>query len=146
PSPPTIYFYNRGDPYFEFTNFSDHHIIYENHHYPTAEHLFQAMKFLDHKPDLAEHIRRLPTARAARTEAARLRKHQRRDWFDVNVGMMDGVLAAKFTQHGELRHLLLGTGTSELIEDSRVSDDAFWGVGPEGDGRNELGKALMRLR
>jgi hypothetical protein len=24
--------------------------------------------------------------------------------------------------------------------------DAFWGSGPDGKGRNELGKALMRLR
>jgi predicted NAD-dependent protein-ADP-ribosyltransferase YbiA (DUF1768 family) len=30
------------------------------------------------------------------------------------------------------------------VQDS--DKDAFWGVGPDGKGRNELGKALERLR
>jgi predicted NAD-dependent protein-ADP-ribosyltransferase YbiA (DUF1768 family) len=30
------------------------------------------------------------------------------------------------------------------VQDS--DKDAFWGVGPDGRGRNELGKALERLR
>lgn len=74
---------------------------------------------------------------------------------------MDNILYAKFTQHPELRESLLGTGDSELIEDSPVGStceeghmtdaevyqvDSFWGCGRDRQGRNELGKALMRLR
>ncbi|KAG6331540.1 hypothetical protein ID866_7550 [Astraeus odoratus] len=40
--------------------------------------------------------------------------------------------------------MLLGTGDAELIEDS--PRDYFWGIGADKTGRNELGKALQRLR
>lgn len=37
--------------------------------------------------------------------------------------------------------------TAILLIDVQDSDkDAFWGVGPDGQGRNELGKCLERLR
>lgn len=76
---------------------------------------------------------------------------------------MDIVLFHKFTQHKDLRRELLSTRNAELIEvrttrgvlvfSSRTymppqnSDkDSFWGCGADGNGRNELGKALERLR
>ncbi|KAG6895876.1 hypothetical protein C0992_011836 [Termitomyces sp. T32_za158] len=57
---------------------------------------------------------------------------------------MDFVLRLKFEQHDDLREELLGTGFAGLVEDS--DKDAFWGIGPDRKGRNELGKALERLR
>jgi len=139
-----IYFYDSDKPYFEFTSFSDHAVEYHGLIYPTAEHLFQAFKFMETDPILAEHIRGLPNARMAQQEAKQQAHRQRTDWLDVNVAMMDKVLAAKFSQHRSLRHLLRNTGSRELIEDSPI--DWFWGIGGDGRGRNELGKALMRLR
>ncbi|KAI0277038.1 DUF1768-domain-containing protein, partial [Russula aff. rugulosa BPL654] len=137
-------FYDRGKPFFEFTNFSLHSIEYDKKIYATSEHLFQAFKFITTDPTLAELIRTQPSARSARREAGFHRDHQRSDWFDVNVEVMDMILHAKFTQHKDLREKLLETGSRELIEDS--PDDVFWGIGRDGQGRNELGKALMRLR
>ncbi|KAH8996599.1 hypothetical protein EDB92DRAFT_1840829 [Lactarius akahatsu] len=144
PDTTPIFFYHRGKPFFEFTNFSLHSIEYDGRIYPTAEHLFQALKFVTTNPGLAEQIRTQPSARAARAEAGYHRAQQRADWFEVNIEVMDMVLHAKFTQHDDLRKRLLGTGNRELIEDS--PDDVFWGIGRSGEGRNELGKALMRLR
>jgi ribA/ribD-fused uncharacterized protein len=83
--------------------------------------VFQAHKFLETSPHLAERIRRAPTPREALQEATRLRRQQRSDWFDVNLGIMDSILEAKFRQHDSLRHKLLETGDRELIEDSPVS-------------------------
>lgn len=57
---------------------------------------------------------------------------------------MDEALWCKFTQHPDLKAELLSTGDAELVEDS--DKDAFWGVGADRKGRNELGKALERLR
>ncbi|EKM52582.1 uncharacterized protein PHACADRAFT_261102 [Phanerochaete carnosa HHB-10118-sp] len=139
-----ILFYNRDEPYYEFANFAPHSVRFERKEYPTAEHLFQAHKFLSTRPDLAERIRKVPTPRAALEEATRLRKLQRSDWFDVNISIMDQILEAKFTQDARLEKLLLDTGDSEIIENSPV--DPFWGCGADGQGKNELGKALMRLR
>jgi len=62
----------------------------------------------------------------------------------VNVQKMDETLWYKFTQHSDLKRMLLSTGDAELVEDS--DKDSFWGVGPNKRGRNELGKALGRLR
>ncbi|KAG9001332.1 hypothetical protein FRB94_004825 [Tulasnella sp. JGI-2019a] len=58
---------------------------------------------------------------------------------------MDLVILHKFEQHDELRKELLSTGDADLVEDAGAND-AFWGNGADGKGRNELGKALMRLR
>jgi ribA/ribD-fused uncharacterized protein len=106
--------------------------------------VFQAHKFLKHRPELAERIRTIPSAREVLREATRLRQLQRPDWLNINVSVMDRVLELKFTQHVQLGRLLCSTGDAELVEDSPI--DAFWGVGADGRGRNELGKALMRLR
>jgi hypothetical protein len=57
---------------------------------------------------------------------------------------MEVTLRLKFTQHTDLKALLLGTGDAELVEDS--PKDFFWGIGADGSGRNELGKALERVR
>ncbi|KAI0317114.1 DUF1768-domain-containing protein [Amylostereum chailletii] len=139
-----IYFYDRDKPYYEFTNFSHHAIEYHGQKYPTAEHLFQTHKFLPHHPELASTIRNQSSASLARQEANRLRRLQRSDWFDINISIMDFVLTLKFEQHPDLRASLVDTAGRELIEDS--PDDVFWGIGKDGSGRNELGKALMRVR
>ncbi|EKM52566.1 uncharacterized protein PHACADRAFT_66300, partial [Phanerochaete carnosa HHB-10118-sp] len=139
-----ILFYERGQPYYEFTNFAPYTVEFDGKVYPTSEHLFQAYKFLNTRPELAERIRSAPSPREALEEATRMRKLQRSDWFDVNIGVMEQLLEAKFTQHTTLRDLLLGTGEREIVEASPV--DAFWGFGKDRQGRNELGKALMRLR
>lgn len=39
-----ILFYDKNDPFYEFTNFSPHEVIYKGKRYPTSEHLFQALK------------------------------------------------------------------------------------------------------
>ncbi|KZT61953.1 hypothetical protein CALCODRAFT_505813 [Calocera cornea HHB12733] len=53
---------------------------------------------------------------------------------------MEWVLHEKLRQHPQFRDLLLNTGRAYLL-----NDDYFWGIG-SGRGRNELGRALMRLR
>ncbi|KAL1738775.1 hypothetical protein HDZ31DRAFT_50464 [Schizophyllum fasciatum] len=62
----------------------------------------------------------------------------------VNVTKMELTLYLKFTQHAELAAELIATGTRELVETS--PNNGFWGIGTDGHGRNELGKALMRVR
>ena len=43
----TIYFYNREDPHYGFTNFSPHTVSYKGKVYPSSEHLFQSFKVSD---------------------------------------------------------------------------------------------------
>ena len=69
---------------------------------------------------LAERIRMLPTARMAQQEARKQAHRQRANWLEVNVAVMDKVLKKKFSQYRSLRHMLIDTGSRELIEDSPV--------------------------
>ncbi|GJE95744.1 NADAR family protein [Phanerochaete sordida] len=139
-----LLFYGSDQPYFEFTNAASYPITFRGQIYPTAEHLYNARKFLDGAPNLAERIRNARSPRTAIDESIRLQKFQRADWSSIKISVMEEVLEAKFTQHSILRSLLLGTGDRELIDTSPLS--AFWGIGKDGLGRNELGKILMRLR
>lgn len=142
---PRILFYNKSDPHYGFTNFSAHSVVYKGKRYPTSEHLFQSFKFQKHRPNLAEHIRTCSERPSvAFSEARRFQPEVRTDWKQVNIEKMDEALWCKFTQHSDLKAELLSTGDAELVEDS--DKDAFWGVGADRRGRNELGKALERLR
>ena len=57
---------------------------------------------------------------------------------------MEEVLYLKFKQHPDIRHLLMSTGVAPIIY--AEADNAHWGDGPQGQGSNELGKALVRVR
>jgi hypothetical protein len=57
---------------------------------------------------------------------------------------MREVVLAKFTQHTEIREILLGTGDALLIE--HTENDNYWGDGGDGQGKNMLGKILMQVR
>ncbi len=57
---------------------------------------------------------------------------------------MTDAVRAKFTQHDELRALLLATGDAKIVE--HTVNDSYWGDGGDGSGRNMLGQILMRVR
>ncbi|TFK49470.1 DUF1768-domain-containing protein [Heliocybe sulcata] len=139
-----IKFYQRGQPYYEFTNFAPYPVRYNQKDYPTCEHLFQSLKF-DSQGDV-DRIRSQATPRAALDEAKKLQGRVRKGWIEkrLNVKAMEQALLLKFTQHEQLKKMLLDTDDAKLIEDSPI--DAFWGVGPNGQGGNELGKALEKVR
>ena len=56
---------------------------------------------------------------------------------------MEEVLYLEFNQHPSLQTFLLRTGLADIVY---VDDNAYWGDSPLGEGANELGKALVRLR
>jgi ribA/ribD-fused uncharacterized protein len=68
----------------------------------------------------------------------------RRDWRSVRDSIMYEVVLAKFTQHDDLREILLGTGDAKFVE--HAEKDRYWGDGGDGSGQNRLGQILMRVR
>ncbi|AUM09013.1 DUF1768 domain-containing protein [Escherichia coli] len=62
----------------------------------------------------------------------------------ITSRMMCKALRAKFEQHAELRTLLLATASAKLVE--HTQNDAYWGDGGNGQGKNRLGYLLMALR
>lgn len=137
-----IRFYRTDDDYGEFSNFSRHRIFLDSKYWPTSEHYFQAQKFENaaHK----EEIRRANTPMIAAQLGRDRKKKLRRDWESAKDGVMKKAVLAKFSQHEELKALLLSTGDALLIE--HTSNDAYWGDGGDGHGRNRLGQILMQVR
>lgn len=139
---PTIRFYSVSDAYGEFSNFAAFPIALGGARWPTSEHYFQAQKFEDAR--YRETIRKANTPMIAARLGRERKQKLRRDWESVKVSVMRQALHAKFTQHESLRTLLLSTDEAKLIE--HTDNDAYWGDGGDGSGRNMLGQLLMELR
>ena len=139
-----IRFYNRGEPYYEFTNFYEVIVTIDGEDWLTTEHYFQAQKFVG--TPLVGTIRMLSRPREAfdKSRDPRYSSWRRSDWEDVKEDVMFKALQAKFHQHKKLGQLLRDTGDRELLEHSPY--DSYWGDGGDGTGKNRLGILLMKLR
>jgi ribA/ribD-fused uncharacterized protein len=138
----SIAFYHAKDRYACFSNFSPHAILLDGASWPTVEHFFQAAKFPGHPH--AERIRRAATPKEAKRLGTTRQVKLRDDWEQVKDDIMRRAVLAKFTQHADLRRILLDTGEQALVENSRT--DSYWGSGRRGTGRNMLGVILMEVR
>ena len=137
-----INFYHLGEEYGCFSNFSPHPIRLKGKTWPTSEHYFQARKFAG---TLDEEEVRLAKSPMIAARMGRSRKRPlRRDWESVKDTIMHEAVLAKFTQHADLREVLLGTGDAALVE--HTENDAYWGDGGDGSGENRLGQILVRVR
>src|SRR4051794_8648084 len=103
-----IRFYRLNESYGEFSNFSPHPFELKGLVWPTSEHYFQAQKFAGTEHEEAIRIAKSPMV-AARMGRSRERP-LRADWEIVKDDIMREALRAKFSQHSELKSLLLGTG------------------------------------
>ena len=144
PTTGPIKFYNRDDPYYEFTNFYSAPIELDKKTWPTTEHYFQAQKFVG--TPYEEKIRHLPRPQQVLdfTQDPKVSRWRRNDWESIKQDVMYKALLAKFTQHDCLRKLLLRTEERKLVEHSPY--DSYWGDGGDGTGKSRLGELLMRLR
>jgi len=137
-----IKFYSENREWGEFSNFSLHRIIIKGKKWPTTEHYFQAQKF-DSK-SYQERIRKCASPMKA-TELGRSRKVKiKRNWDKIKENVMYEAVYSKFTQHNDLKKILLKTNNSILIE--HTENDSYWGDGGDGKGKNTLGMILMKVR
>ncbi|MCK8045323.1 GTP cyclohydrolase II RibA [Shewanella sp. 1CM18E] len=138
-----IYFYHSDQTWGEFSNFSQHAIYVDGKIWQTAEHFYQAQKFND--PSLQERVRSTPSPMLAKQVAMQLEsKYLKSNWQDVKELIMWQALAAKFTQHPQLKELLLSTKNRSIAE--HTNNDAYWGDAGDGSGLNRLGELLVELR
>lgn len=80
--PPPVRFDHQG-PLAGFMNHSPHRVIHQNKTYPTALHLHEALKYLGHRPDLAEQIRHCTDVLDVYPLSATFHEFGRRDWGEV---------------------------------------------------------------
>ncbi len=128
------------------SNFFPSFILHRRDIYPTAEHLFQALK--------ARNLvsRKMIRLASSPGEAKRIgnRIALREDWEDIKRKLMYTVVRLKFQQNKGLKKALLETGNASLVEGNSWHDN-YWGDCicrgcKEHKGQNHLGKILMRVR
>lgn len=134
-------------PYYEtsnfvFSNFSAHAVKYKGVAYPTAEHAFHAQKFDNEM--LRNQLRDCPSPVAAWELGKKLKPKRRSDWNSVKVDILTEIIRCKTEQNADVREALLATGDEEIVEIN--PNDDFWGNGANGDGQNQTGKILMKIR
>ncbi len=137
-----INFYLPTDKYGCFSNFSRHHLYLKDKVWKTSEHYFQAQKFAG--TEFEEKVRLTPTPKEAANLGRNRKFPLRKDWEEVKDEIMREALQAKFTQHKELKKILLETSDALLVE--HTHKDFYWGNGGDGSGKNMLGKLLMEVR
>lgn len=124
------------------SNFSDHPVEYRGVIYKTAEHAYHCQRYTD--PAIIEEIRGAPTAAAAWEASQRYKPGQAANFDGYKLEVMKNILRAKLEQHSDVREALIQSGDMEIVKEE--PKDAFWGAGPDGSGRNELGKLWMDIR
>lgn len=137
-----VFFYEQD--FYVLSNFSSFEVNVNFKKFPTSEHAYHYRKFSITDPELAERIRKAPSAHEAFQIAQTFKSMRRVDWDDVKANIMKEILIAKVQQHEYVRKKLLSTGDRELIEDSWRDD--VWGWGPDQKGQNLLGKMWMEIR
>lgn len=144
---PEIPFYRSNEkPYGAFSNLFRRAMVFEGREYPTAEHAYQAGKA--RKESVRDWILSAPSPSLVAMAAHGLYTWDiNPDWSRTKFDRMRNVLRAKFTQHEDLKELLLSTGNARLVEAGRTDNvvNRTWGE-VNGKGLNMLGVLLMEVR
>lgn len=142
-----ISFYRSNEkPFGAFSNLFKRSMIFEGREFPTAEHAYQAGK--PRKDSVREWILSAPTPSLVAMAAHGLYTWDiNPDWSRIKFDRMRDVLKAKFSQHEDLKELLISTGNARLVEVGRTDNvvNRTWGE-VNGKGKNMLGILLMEVR
>lgn len=132
--------------WYMFDNFAPFQVDHKGVLYPTLEHAYQSLKYIQTNPDLAETIRLLgsPVEVYEFTRNMSVSTHIEMDWDSKKINIMEELCREKLQQHPTIQRELLVTGSRTMVEMNDI--DSFWGWGADRNGRNELGKIWMRLR
>ncbi|WP_448550067.1 GTP cyclohydrolase II [Thalassotalea fusca] len=137
-----VLFYEPNDKYGYLSNFAPYPISFENSHWLTTEHCYQASKYKD--PKIIEEIRNAASPELAFAISRKYAAQERPDWKDIRYDRMFEIVKAKFEQHKTLAYYLVSTKDCVIKEHSHK--DSYWGDGGDGNGQNMLGKILMTIR
>ncbi len=142
-----IRFYRANErPYGAFSNLFQRPVFFEETYFPTAEHAYQAGKA--RKSEVRQWLMAAPSPSLLAMAAHGLYRWDIAPaWSRTKFDRMRAVLHAKFAQHGDLRDLLISTGSARLVESATVDNpvNRLWGE-VNGVGKNKLGVLLMELR
>lgn len=137
-----IYFYT--PIFYALDNFSAHIVEIWGKKFQTSEHAYQWKKFGDSNPEIADAIFAATSPNAVKKISDAHKSDVSSEFHAIKIKIMEEILRAKADQHEKVRKLLKESGTKTIVENSPI--DSFWGVGPDGNGENALGKLWMKIR
>lgn len=125
--------------YFFLSNFYNAPLTYNGVNYLNSEAAFQAQKCIEEKD--REQFSNLQPADA---KSLGRKVQMRSDWNEVRDTIMFEIIKQKFIQNPELKEKLIETGDF-FLEEGNTWGDRYWGT-VNGNGQNNLGKILMKVR
>lgn len=124
---------------FFLSNFYPTAVTYKGLTYQSSEAAFQAQKCKTEKDKVA-----FTEMTPDEAKKAGRRTDMREDWDQIKFDEMYEIVKAKFSQNESLKNRLLATGDA-FLEEGNTWGDKIWGT-VNGEGENNLGKILMRVR
>lgn len=124
---------------FFLSNFYPTAVTYKGLTYQSSEAAFQAQKCKEEKDKVA-----FTEMTPDEAKKAGRRTDMREDWDQIKFDEMYEIVKAKFSQNESLKTRLLATGDA-FLEEGNTWGDKIWGT-VNGEGENNLGKILMRVR
>lgn len=121
------------------SNFHKCDIYYKGMKFSSTEAAYQASKLSD-KNKRFQYTFMDPAL--SKKESKKIKEPE--GWYDRKYNVMSLILFEKFCEHKNLRDLLLSTG-NKYLEETNHWGDIYWGV-CDGNGQNNLGKILMKIR
>jgi ribA/ribD-fused uncharacterized protein len=144
---PEIRFYRASEkPYGAFSSLYRRAMVFEDREFDCAERAYQYGK--PRKPAVRDWLMAAPSPSLLAMAAHGLYVWDVvPNWSSTKVDRMRAVTLAKFTQHDDLRALLLSTGDARLVESTETDNptNRFWGE-VNGVGKNTMGLILMETR
>jgi predicted NAD-dependent protein-ADP-ribosyltransferase YbiA (DUF1768 family) len=89
---PSVIKFNGHGEFSGLLYYSPHSVVYKDELYPTALHLFEALKFLPHRPDLADRVRQCERVEQVASIRAELVDFIRQDWGNVMLSWVSKLL------------------------------------------------------
>ena len=112
-----IEFKYTSDLYGCFSNFSKHHIVYQDKEYFTSEHLYQGLKH-QHHPEIMELVRLADTPKEAKRIARSYPMWP--NWDEIKIDQMRLVISLKLEQNPKIKEKLIETGDAIIVERSSL--------------------------
>ena len=130
---------------FPLDNFSPFGLIMNDLYFPTSEHAFQYLKFIDTNKELAEKIRTTLSPDEARNLAHENKRYRSSNWSNLKYNKMEEVLKLKVCQNPKVKEVLLNTNNL-MIAECCIDEDTDWGIDSNNQGDNHLGNIWMNIR
>ena len=130
------------DQYEKFlATFSAHAIEYKGKQYPTVEHAYHCLRYID--PKIQEEIRSAKSAYMSWEVSQKFKAKQASDFDERKAVVMEELCRAKLAQHADVKEALIESGEDVIVKNF---PDPFWGIGMNATGQNMMGVIWQKLR